>query len=183
MPMVPTSPSTRIHSCSWVYLMSGIRKLLSAEVGVLDEGHGHDLGGHGLAAHRQLDLAAVAGVRALDVAHGDGAAERGRKAARRDLADDLAGDCDLAAFARDRLALGQQPDALARRALCDLLLDDGRPGEAAVGAALLADAPHQARFDRRGGGVNVVTVEAKSRFESQRIARAEADRLHLRLGQ
>src|SRR5262249_25464883 len=170
MPMVPTSPSTRIHSCSWVYLRSGIRKLLSAEVGVLDERHGHDLGGHRLAAHHQLDLAAVAGVCALDVAHGDRAAERGREAARRDLAQNSAAERDLAAFARDRLALGQQPDALARRALGDLLLDDGRPGEAAVGAALLADAPHQARFDRCGGGVDVVTVEAEAGFEAQPIA-------------
>ena len=61
----------------------------------------------------------------LDVAHGDGAPEGGREAARCDLADRLAGDGNLGALARDCLALGQQPDTLTRRALGDLLLDDG----------------------------------------------------------
>ena len=120
---------------------------------------------------------------ALDVAHGDGAAERGREAARRDLADDLAADRDLRALARDRLALGQEADALARRALGDLLLDDRGAGEAALHAALLADAPQQARLDRRGRGVDVVAVEAEAGLEAQRIARAQPDRLDLRLGQ
>src|SRR4029077_16575500 len=59
MPMVPTSPSTRIHSCSSLYLVSAIYELLSAVVGVLDEGHGHDLGRHGLAAHKKVDPGAV----------------------------------------------------------------------------------------------------------------------------
>ena len=120
---------------------------------------------------------------ALDVAHGDGAAERGREAARRDLADDLAADRDLRALARDRLAVGQKTDPLARRAFGDLLLDDRGAGEAALLAALLADAPQQARLDRRGRGVDVVAVEAEAGFEAQRIARAQADRLDLGLGQ
>src|SRR5438552_2154601 len=108
MPMVPTSPSTRIHSCSWEYLVSAIKRLLSAVVGVFDERHGHDLGRHRLAAHQKLDLGAVGRLAARDIAHGDGAPERGRKAAGRDLADGLAIDRNLRAFARDRLALGQQ---------------------------------------------------------------------------
>ncbi len=81
------------------------------------------------------------------------------------------------------LPFGQQADALARRALGDLLLDDGGAREASLRAALLADAPQQARFDRRRGGVDVVAVEAEASFEAQRIARAEPDRLDLRLGQ
>src|SRR5919106_1985197 len=119
----------------------------------------------------------------LDIAHGDGAPERGGEATRGDLADSLPGDGDLGALARDRLALGQQTDTLARRTLGDLLLDDGGAGEAALQAAFLADAPQQARFDRRGRGVDVVAVEAETGLEAQRIARAEPDRLHLRLGQ
>src|SRR5687768_6676860 len=97
---------------------------------------------------------------ALDVAHGDGAPERGGKTARRDLAHGLGPDGDLRALTRDRLAFGQQPDALARRALGDLLLDDGSAGESALRAPLLADAPQQARFDRRRRGVDVMAVEA-----------------------
>src|ERR671912_2261302 len=115
----------------------------------------------------------------LDVAHGDGAPEGGREAARCDLADRLAGDGDLGALARDRLAFGQQADAFARRALGDLLLDDSRARETTLRAAFFADAPQQARFDRRRGGVDVVAVKAESRFEAQRISCAEPDRLYL----
>src|SRR6266508_5650628 len=104
---------------------------------------------------------------ALDVAHGDGALEGGGETARCDLADGFAGDGDLCAFARDCLAFGQQPDALARSALGNLLLDDGSTGESALRAALLADAPQQARFDRRGHGIDVVAVKAETGLEAQ----------------
>ena len=57
------------------------------------------------------------------------------------------------------------------------------PGKAALLAAALLDRPDQAGLDGRGGGVDVVAVEAKARFEPQRIARAEADGLHLRIGE
>src|ERR1700754_4165180 len=74
MPTVPTSPSTRIHSCSLLYLTL-IGSLLSAVVGVFDEGHGHDLGGHRLAAHEEIDPGAVGWPLvsewgSLDIAHG-----------------------------------------------------------------------------------------------------------------
>src|SRR4249920_2878498 len=118
-------------------------------------------------------------MRALEVAHGDGAAERGREAARRHLAHDLAGECDLRALARDRLAVGQKTDPLARRAVGDLLLDDRGAREAALLAAFLADAPQQAGLDRRGRGVDVVAVETEAGFEAQRIAGAQTDRLDL----
>ncbi len=59
----------------------------------------------------------------------------------------------------------------------------GAPGEAALLAALLADAPQQARLDGRGRGVDVVAVETEAGFEPQRVARAQTDRLDLRLGQ
>ena len=100
---------------------------------------------------------------ALDVAHGDRATERGGEAARCDLADGRGSDGDLRTFTRDCLAFGQQPDALARRALGDLLLDDGGAGKSTLRAAVLADAPQQACFDRRRRGVDVVTVEAEAR--------------------
>src|SRR5471032_1946317 len=58
MPMVPVSPSTRIHSCSSLNLMA-IMLPLTAVIGVFDERHRHDLGRHRLAAHQQLALGAV----------------------------------------------------------------------------------------------------------------------------
>src|SRR5882757_6913940 len=122
-------------------------------------------------------------MRALDISHGDGAPERRSEAAGRDLADGLAAERYVRALARDRLALGQQADPLARRAVGDLLLDGRGAGETALYPALLADAPQQARLDRRGRGVYVVAVEAETGFEAERIARAQTDRLDLRLGQ
>src|SRR6266404_3985373 len=183
MPIVPTSPSTRTHSCSSVYLTLAMNGSLSAVVGVFDERHRHDLGRHRLAAHHQVDLGADRTSGALDIAHGDGAPERWGKAARRDLADDGAGNDDLRAIARNRLSLGQQADALARRTRGDLLLDDLCAGKAASDATLLADAPEQARLGGCRAGVDVVAIEAKAGLESQRIARAEADRLDLGRGQ
>src|SRR3954464_5399988 len=79
MPTVPTSPSTRIHSCSLLNL-TVIGGLLSAVVGVFDERNRHDLGRHRLAAHHQIDLGAVGRMGVGDVAHGDGASERRREA-------------------------------------------------------------------------------------------------------
>src|SRR5471032_3070686 len=137
MPIVPTSPSTRTHSCSSLYLTLAMKGSLSAVVGVFDERHRHDLGWHRLAAHHQLDLRTDPALGALDIAHGDGAPEGGREAARRDFADDGAANDDLRAVARDRLAFGQQADALARRARRDLALNDRGAGKAAGDAALL----------------------------------------------
>src|SRR4051812_28564434 len=122
MPMVPTSPSMLIHSCSSVYFTSAISRLLSAVVSVFDERHGNDFCRHRLAAHHELYFCAVGGLRLLDVAHGDGALEARREAARGDFSDHLAADHDLRAFARDRLAFGKKADPLARRAFGDLLL-------------------------------------------------------------
>src|SRR5471030_1567048 len=102
MPMVPTSPSMLIHSCSSVYFTSAISRLLSAVVSVFDERHRHDLGRHRLAAHHQLDLGAIGRLRLVDVTHGDGVLEAGGEAAQGHLADHLAADDDLRAFARDR---------------------------------------------------------------------------------
>ena len=76
-----------------------------------------------------------------------------------------------------------EANALARRALGDLPLDDRSAKEAALRAAFLADAPEQPRLDRRRAGVDVVTVEAEARLEAQRIARPQSDRLHFGLRQ
>src|SRR5436305_5670306 len=167
MPTVPTSPSTRIHSCSLLYLTL-IGGLLSAVVGVFDEGHRHDLGRHRIAAHHELEFRAIGRVRFVDVAHGDGAPEGRRESARRDLADDLAADRDLRALAPARLALGPDGDPSARRARGDLLPDNRSARKAALDAAFLADAPQQHGFDRRRRGVDVVAVQARSGREAPR---------------
>src|SRR5471032_2377829 len=132
MPMVPTSPSMLIHSCSSVYFTSAISRLLSAVVSVFDERHRHDLGRHRLAAHHQLDLGAIGRLRLVDVTHGDGVLEAGGEAARGHLADHLAADHDLRAFARDRLTFWKKADPLARSAFGNLLLNNGCAREAAL---------------------------------------------------
>ena len=113
---------------------SGHKSLLSAIVGVFDERHRRDLGRYGLAAHHQLDLRAVGRLCAFDVAHGDGATQRRREAARCDLADDPAPDRDLCAFARrtenavlvvgaeSPFARGQAADELMDRVSCPLVI-------------------------------------------------------------
>ena len=44
-------------------------------------------------------------------------------------------------------------------------------------------AQFSAGFDRRGGGVDVAAIQAQAGFQPQRVARAQADRLDLGLGQ
>ena len=62
----------------------------------------------------------------------------------------------------------------------ELVLDALGAGEAALDAAPLLDRPGEAGLDRARGLVDVVAVEAEAGLEPQRVARAEADRLHAR---
>ena len=57
------------------------------------------------------------------------------------------------------------------------------PGKPPAVAPRLGDGEGEVRLDRRGRLVEVVAVERQPGFEPQRIARAEPDRLHLRLGE
>src|SRR5438874_13012021 len=50
--------------------------------------------------------------------------------------------------------------------------------DAATTAALL-DRPFQRAFDRRGGGVDIVAIEAKACLQPQTVARAQPDRQHV----
>ena len=65
----------------------------------------------------------------------------------------------------------------------DLALDALGARKSAFLAAALLDRPVQAGLDGRRGGVDVMAIEAEPGFEAQRIARAEADRLDLRIGE
>ena len=143
-----------------------------------NEGKRDDLGGDRLAAHHELHRRTDGGAVGLDVAHGDGTTDRGAEAAGGDDADGRAGGIQhLGAVAGRRLAGRADADALAADAFGELLLDDGGAGKAAFGAAALLDRPDKPAFDRRRGGVDVVTVEAETALEAQRVAGAEADGL------
>src|ERR1043166_647375 len=133
-----------------------------------------------LAAHDERDRRAGLGERALDIAHGDRRSEARAEAARRDRAEDRAvARFDLGTFARRHAPLGPQPDAQAARAVAQFGKHALGARKSAFLAPALLDRPGESGFDRRGAGVDVVAVEAEPRLEAQRVARAEADRLHL----
>mmetsp|Transcript_21803 Transcript_21803/g.85364 ORF Transcript_21803/g.85364 Transcript_21803/m.85364 type:complete len:361 (+) Transcript_21803:556-1638(+) len=108
---------------------------------------------------------------------------RAERAAGDDADLGAVGGDDLGALAHRHALLANEADALARRPVRELGVDDGRAGVAtgtgATGAAHLLDRPGDARLDRRGGGVDVVAVQAQAGFQAQRIARAQADGLDL----
>src|SRR5262249_51913301 len=86
---------------------------------------------------------------------------------------------DLGSFARGHAAFRPQADALPARTVAQFREHALGAGKSALLAPALLDRPSESGFDRRGAGVNVVTVEAKARFEAQRIAGAKPDRLDL----
>ena len=90
---------------------------------------------------------------------------------------------DLGAFA-GRRAFDQQADADARRRRRRSSREDAR-GAGKIGrlAAALGDGKGETRLDRRRRLVEVVAVERQARFEAKRIAGAETDRLHPRVGE
>ena len=90
---------------------------------------------------------------------------------------------DLGALARRRASVGPDADALPLGAIGQLVLNALGAGEAALAAPPLLDRPGEARLDGAGGLVDVVAVEAEARLQAQRVARAEADRLHAVLRQ
>ena len=113
-----------------------------------------------------------------------GAADRGPEAAGGDAADlGARGVDDFRAVARRRAALQPEADALARRPVGERRLNARRAGKAALDAPPLLDRPGEPGLDRIDRLVELVAVEAQARFEPQRIARAEADRRDLRIGQ
>ena len=90
---------------------------------------------------------------------------------------------DRGAVAGRRLAVEDDADAQPRRAVGELAGDAIGAGKAALGAPALGDGEAEIGLDRRRGLVDVVAVEAEAGLEPQRIAGAEADRQHLRLGE
>ena len=82
--------------------------------------------------------------------------------------------------AHRRTAFDAEANAFAWRACFDMAGNNVCPritaGAFATGAAHFLDGPDERGFDGAGSGVNVIAVEAESRFEAQAVARAEADR-------
>jgi len=97
------------------------------------------------------------------ISHGNRTADAGAEAAAGDLANLIAlAIGDRGAFAGRCTAFGLHADAFAGNPVLDLGLNDGRAREAAFFAAALADGPDQAGFDRGGGGVDVMAIEAQT---------------------
>src|SRR5205807_9899441 len=118
-----------------------------------------------------------------DVAHCDRPVDRGAEAAAGYFPQ--CAPCvvhNLRVLARRRAPVRTDADALAARPLDELSQDRGRAGEAALGAAPLADCPSEIGLDRGRGFVDVMPIEAEPGLEAQRITGAEADRQHLGLG-
>src|SRR5262245_56940598 len=101
-----------------------------------------------LAAHEQIERHAVIAANGIDIAHRNRSAHGRPEAARRHLADALAGLAEnLGPFAGRRLAVGAKADALARRAIEELLHDAGRARKIARHLAPLADGPGEPGLD------------------------------------
>src|SRR5262249_34419341 len=102
---------------------------------------------------------------------------------RGDDADFLAVLMDLHALARRRPIVGANANTLARWSELVFAQDAPGAGEVAGFAAALLDYPGEIGSDRRCRRIEVVAVEAKTCLEPQRVARAQANRLHLRVGE
>src|SRR5262249_34823480 len=87
---------------------------------------------------------------------------------------------DLGVFARRLAPVREDPHTSTWRALGELLLDHARTGKSALLAPAAGDAPGKARLDRRGRGIDIVTIEAEAGFQAQGIPRTEPDGLHFR---
>ena len=90
---------------------------------------------------------------------------------------------DFRSIPRRRLAVKRQSNPHAGNALRQLALHARRARKTALFATAFGNRPVQGRLDRAGGLVEFVTIEAKSGFEPQGIAGAEADGADLLLGQ
>src|SRR5262245_2043274 len=89
----------------------------SSHVSVWHEGKAHDFRNHGLVANNQIDTGTGRGKFLFDIAHGDGPAERWRKASRRHASDGTALGHDDRSLTRRGAAFRQNADTAARWAI------------------------------------------------------------------
>src|SRR5690606_28428025 len=110
-------------------------------------------------------------------AHGDGLAQRGRKAAAGDNANGRAGGVeDFGPFAGWG-AFHDQADANTRGTV--LAFSENATGTGKIGrlTATLGDGKAQDCFDGRDGFVELMAIEGQAGLEPQTVASAEANRL------
>src|SRR6185312_17395804 len=142
MPTVPTSFSTRIHSCSLVNFSIFARSLSAAVIAMGNERQGSHQRRTLVVADHELKRRGGRGGGSGDIAHRHRRAERRAETAAGDLADlgTLPVE-DLGVLARRRLFLRRDADAFARDAGGELLLHDRGAGIAALAAAARRDGP------------------------------------------
>lgn len=114
----------------------------------------------------------------VDIAYGDRVSRRRPEAAGAYSTHFVPGIVQQhhAAAQRDA-ALRTKADAYARGAGLQLTQTDfgaGKGGDRSWCAVFLRDYPSKACFDRRGAGIDVGSRKARTRFEPERIARAES---------
>ncbi len=90
---------------------------------------------------------------------------------------------DVAALAGRRAALKAQTDTAASGSVAQFALNTVRAGKSAFVAAAFSDRPDKIRLHGGCGLVDVVAVEAEARFQAERVAGAQANRLHQRMGE
>ena len=102
-----------------------------------------------------------------DIAHGDGRADTGGKAARCDSANLQFACKNRRAFAYRHLALDRKADQLARRALSQRFQDAICAVETAFLAAALRNGKAGIALNRISRRVHVVAIERKPRLQPQ----------------
>ena len=108
----------------------------------------------------------------IDITHCNGGTECRTKATAAHFAYHFVSSVDyLCPFANWRPLLWQQTHPLACHPRLLLGKHHRGTGEAActgtIGAAHLRDGPEQAGFDRCGGGIHIVAIQAQARFQAQ----------------
>ena len=81
------------------------------------------------------------------------------------------------ALTPSRCALDNQPNTPAGRTILELLPNGLGTDEGSVFSPVLADDPGQASFDRRGGLVEVIPVQAHPGFETEAVAGTQTSEL------
>ena len=115
------------------------------------EGQGGDARGQRLAAHHQADLGPEDGLRAPDIAHGDGRADARPESAGGDAPDDRAGGVDdFAALAGGRAAGGRIVTRRGRGRSRVLVVGGGGGGGGGAGGGLHLAEQSRILLEREG---------------------------------
>ncbi len=139
--------------------------------------------GDWLAAHDGVHAGAHGGVLRTHIGHGNGLVQHGAEQTAGDFAQALAGQTvHFRVFTHRHTLQAQQAHAHARecaRRARKLRQHAGRAGEPAgactVGTSHFLHGPIQGPFHRRGGGVQIIAIQAQAGFQAQGIACTQAN--------